>query len=86
MNARAVHANAPVKFMNIPNFGIVIARKPVIRTISVLIMVLLLLSILGNFLKHSVFSVISIAGITCIGNDPKRPRQYRSCTDEVRLS
>ena len=41
MNAKAVHANAPVKFMNIPNFGIVMARKPVIRTISVLIIVLL---------------------------------------------
>ena len=72
--------------MNIPNLGIVIARNPVIRTISVLIIVLLLLRMFGNFLKHSVFSVISMAGMTCIGNDPRRPKQYRSYTDDVKLS
>ena len=86
MKAKAVHANAPVRFMNIPNLGIVIARNPVIRTIRVLMIVLLLLRMFGNFLKHSVFSVISMAGMTCIGNDPRSPKQYRSYTDDVKLS
>lgn len=40
MKANAVHANAPVKFMNMPNLGIDIAKIPVINTMRVLIMVL----------------------------------------------
>ena len=44
MKAKAVHAKAPVKFMNKPNFGIDIASKPVIKTINDLIMMHLKLS------------------------------------------
>ena len=82
-NARAVHAKAPVKFMNKPNLGITMAESPVPTTIMVLKTMLfkyrrLSPNKLGKALKHLLFSVISIAGITYIGNDPKRPRQYKS--------
>jgi hypothetical protein len=86
MKARAVPANAPVKLMKRPNLGIDIARKPVINTITVRITGPLIFKKLGNFLKHSVFSVISMAGITYIGKLPNSPKQYSSWTLEVKLS
>ena len=75
--------------MNKPNLGMLMANIPVIKTMSVLIITLLRFSLPRGFgiaAKHLVFSVMSIAGITCMGNVPKRPKQYSSCTLEVRLS
>ena len=36
MNARKVIEKAPEKFRNIPNFGTIIENSPVIRTITLL--------------------------------------------------
>ena len=70
--ARAVHAKAPVRLMNRPNLGTTMASKPVQTTIIVRRTMFFPYSYLSPnlrngfyiFIKHSVFSIISIAGIT----------------------
>ena len=64
-----MHAKAPVRFMNKPNLGTTIAERPVPITIIVLKTMLLTHRSLspkklGNLLKHLLFSVMSMAGIT----------------------
>lgn len=94
MKARAVQAKAPVRLMNRPNLGTIMARIPVRTTIIVRRTMFFPYSYFSpnlrngllEFRKQSVFSIISIAGITYIGNDPRRPRQYKSWTLEVKLS
>ena len=86
IKARAVPAKAPVKLMKRPNLGIDIARRPVINTTTVRIKALFIFMGFGNFSQQTVFSVMSIAGTIYIGKLPSSPKQYSSCTLEVKLS
>ena len=68
INAKAVQAKAPVRFINKPNLGTTVANRPVMRTMKVLFIMFfmygLLLNGFGLVLKKPACSVMSIAGIT----------------------
>lgn len=66
-NANAVHAKAPVRAMNRPNLGIMVALMPTPITIMVRSMIFFIYGVslngLADSVKHLVFSVMSTAGI-----------------------
>lgn len=67
MKAKKVIENAPEKFKNSPNLGIIIENTPVNRTMLHLKTILFNLGhlkLFGSFSKQPVFSDISKAGIT----------------------
>ena len=67
INASAVQAKAPVKLINRPNLGIIVALTPTLITTAVRNIMFLIYGVfvngLGESWKHFVFSVMSIAGM-----------------------
>jgi hypothetical protein len=67
MKAKNVIENAPEKFKNRPNLGIMMEKTPVKKTmqhLNTMLFNLGYLKLLGSFSKQPVFSEISKAGIT----------------------